>query len=284
MLFKGADCADAVWPRMPRISTVLEVLIQPPQLEEARAALIEAGHVQGTLAPETGQIAPAPLETIRESERRQPRLFPFLKLIRVPELDGLAAALTIDYARPEFLVQEDRVYFVCETHIHYNVTFEIDVRDLWRQSRTLEIGGESILGQTPTDMVWVWATRAYFETLLGTTRPMLAFFDVLALLERFSAEIDWARIRKIAHEYALEPVLYYVLRHANELLGRPVVPQSTLRQLYPVRVGVERRRDRGDFVSRLFDGDLTVEKLEIERDPVQSLVHESDSPRASAPA
>jgi hypothetical protein len=264
MLFRSLDLADNVWPQLPLNSSAARILVHPPQTTEAKTCLAQTGFVQGQLDREKGRVIPATLKELQDQEIRGGKLAAFRKMIRLSELDEFASFLRAENQRPEFLVVGSQVYGVCEIQVHLTVLGGVDIPDTWAKSRSIRLGDESVLGQDPSDMLWTLATCCYHEIMLDVTRPIRAFLDVLAALSKFAAELNWEHIKKVANQYGLEPALYYVLRHAQELLGEQIIPTAQLELFYPLRSEVVRRRDWGDFAPRLFNAEVPYTPFRIE--------------------
>ncbi len=264
MLFKSLDLADNVWPTLPLHTGSADILIHPPQVTVCKTVLRELGYTQSELDRENGRLVEAQIERIQGLEEKAARLFAFRKLIRAPALDHLSAFLRADYLQPDFMLVGDDAYLIAEINVHLTVLTGVDIPDIWERTRTIDLSGDAILAQDPSDMLWTLATGCYHEVMLDVRRPIRSFLDVLAVLTRFSWELDWDRIQLIAKRYGLEPGLYYVLRHAGDLLGASVVPQDRLHSFYPGRSDVVRRRDWGDFVPRLFATDALYVPLSLD--------------------
>jgi Uncharacterised nucleotidyltransferase len=265
LLFRGLDLADHVWPQLPVNSNAVHILIHPPQVSEAKACLAALGFVQGETDRDKGRVIPATAKQLQDLEAKGGKLAPFRKMIRASELDNIAPFLQSGYPRQEFLVVGSQAYLVCEIVVHLTVLAGVDIPDTWAKTRVVKVGDESIFAQDPSDMLWTLATCCYHEIMLDVARPIRAFLDVLAVLVRFAPQLDWNHMKLVANRYGLEPGLYYVLRHANELLGEDFVPTTQLQLFDPTRSGVVRRRDWGDFVPRLFNTEFLYTPFSIER-------------------
>jgi Uncharacterised nucleotidyltransferase len=264
LLFRGLDVADNVWPQLPVNSNAAHILIHPPQVSEAKACLAAVGFVQGELDRDKGRIIPATAKQIQDQEAKGGKLAAFRKMMRVSELDDIAPFLQSDYPRQEFLVVGSQVYMICEIDVHLTVLAGVDIPDIWAKTRVVKMDDESIFAQDASDMLWTLATCCYHEIMLDVARPIRAFLDVLAVLVRFAPELDWDHIKLVANRYGLEPGLYYVLRHAHELLGEDFVPTAQLQLFDPTRADVVRRRDWGDFGPRLFNTEFFYMPFSIE--------------------
>jgi hypothetical protein len=271
LVFKSLDLADHIWPQVAVSSNGFDILVHPPQLNEVKSCLAEMGYTQGILDRNDCRLIPPLPEYIEALESAEPKLFPFSKLIRVPELDEFGSLLRSDYPRQEFIVVGGQVYMSCEVTVHHNVLEGVDVRDLWEKSRTIKVGEEKMLAQDPADMLWSLATRFYHQIMLDVARPIGAYLDVLAVLARFAPALDWDRVKLIANRYGLEPGLYYVLRHSKDLLGEEAIPANVLKLFHPTRSDVVRRRDWGDFIPRLFDRGVLYAPFVIEKVGVSEL-------------
>jgi Uncharacterised nucleotidyltransferase len=252
LLFRSLDLAENVWPQLPVGVGTAEFVIQPPQISSCKTILARQGYEQADIDRESGRLTPTKPRQIEELETKGLRLAPFRKLLRVPALDPFSEFFVSYLPAREYLVLNGSVYLACEFTIHLTVLSGVGVQDIWEKTRGVALLGETVQAQDPSDMLWSLATGCYHETMLDVQRPVRVFLDVLAVLKRFATVFDWDRIKFLATRYGLDPGLYYVLRHANELLGDDVIPQERVDLFHPERTDVVRRRDWGDFVPRLF--------------------------------
>ena len=217
-----------------------------------KLSLTRQGYEQAEIDRENGRLFATKPRQIEELESKGLRLAPFRKLLRTPALDPFAEFLSTHLPDREFIVLNGSVYLACELSIHLTVLSGVGVQDVWDKTRDVSLLGETLQAQDPSDILWSVATGCYHETMLDVQRPLRTFLDVLAVVKRFASVFDWERIKLLSTRYGLDPGLYYVLRHAHELLGNDAIAQEHVDLFHPERADVVRRRDWGDFVPRLF--------------------------------
>jgi Uncharacterised nucleotidyltransferase len=255
MMLKGIDLAENVWPQLPRVMADLDVLVQPSQIGDAKAVWRSLGYQQGYL--DRAQCAITPFyarSEIRPMDEEHYEIGIFRRIVRVPEMDNQGEFLTEQW-RNNFFHIGDSTYFVLEIDVHYSVHRDIDAVGMWNRPRVIARNGESIFALSPENLILVIALRCYLESMTTkvNAHPIHLFLDTLAVLVKFSAELDWDEVERHATQYQFLSPLYYVLRHANEVLGENMVPETYLERWQPRRAGNDRSRDFGDFLPRLFD-------------------------------
>jgi hypothetical protein len=198
--------------------------------------------VIGVTAEEAARLASAHYE-----------LVPFRKIVRVPSLDPYAGIISAYLADDfHFKVINGSVYFFVECDVHFNLSSEFDLGDIWTDPPTLLLpSGQRLLAQSWADMLWFLAARMYHETMVEGDFCVRAFFDLLAIVCRAGGAIDWARLRAMVEKYALHPSVFYTLWHVRELLPG-AVPDEVIAFVDPSRPGVSRLHDWGDFIAKLF--------------------------------
>ena len=260
LLLKGGDLAQTVYPAdLPRMMEDVDVLVMPTDLLAVERALHEEGFVQGTASSETLTVTPlSPAELAAFRAMNHYELPVYAKFVELPGC-AVTAERAGKYLRPHgywMPVVGTRAYVPVEVDVHFNISRDVDLRDVWNAPHPLKLpGGRSVLGQSATDMLWFLASRLYHE-VMQAGGVLLQFIDVLAVVSRRGPEIDWERITEIAAKYGLAPSLYYVLVHVDELLG-PAVPSAVLDACCPARRGVRRDHDWGDLMPKLLGGVTT---------------------------
>jgi hypothetical protein len=258
LLLKGGDLAVTVYPSgLPRMMEDLDVLAVPTDLQEVERALQNEGFAQGTVSSTALTVAPltaAQLVSYRAMNHYE--LPTYSKFVELPDCAPLAER-TSKYLRPFgywMPVVGRKAYVPVDVDVHFNVARDIDLDDVWRAPRPLTLpSGRQVAGQSPTDMLWFLTSRVYHEVMQADTGVLLQFIDVLSIIKRYGAEIDWERVQEIGVKYGLLPSFFYVFAHVNECLG-PVVPSTLIDACYPAHHGARRPHDWGDFMPKLLGG------------------------------
>jgi hypothetical protein len=263
-LMKGGDLDLSVYSaRLARSMSDLDILVRPVDVAAVESSLLAAGFQQGLFDRKSLTIRTLSPEVKREAEAGKAELVEYGKLVRLGDLAPFRPEI-LKYFGPEshhrMVVLDRDVYVFVALDVHVNLAEGFEVEDAWHQMRTVTLpGGTPLLGQSLTDLLWFLAIRLYHETLLDNRPTLRAFVDVVAVLEKFAAAVDWPYLVSIARKYKLQPSLYFVLWHCNEMLG-DVVPEATLEELDPLNSTSDRSHDWGDFVPKMM-GELSVHPL-----------------------
>lgn len=252
LILKGSDLAVTAYPAgMPRMMADVDLLVKAPYLPIASAVFRDAGFIHGRVDIATLKITPltdAETSEIRDSHYEMP---PFVRIRPLPGAEAYQEVIRERLSNAYFTVVGSEVFFGQGYDVHFNVSENIEIGDLWEQTRTIELpSGRTAGAQSPTALLWFLAARAYHETMLESVPSLRPFIDVLAALRLHAGAIDWDWLLHIAGKYELQPSLFYLFWHANDLLG-PVVPESVLEACRPDQPGVSRFHDWGDPMPKL---------------------------------
>jgi hypothetical protein len=176
------------------------------------------------------------------------------RIVRVPQMDELGEFLAEQWTNNFFHIGKT-TYTVLEIDVHYNVLREIGALRMWNRPRVVVRHGEEILALSAENLILLIALRCYLESMPTkvNSHPIHLFLDTLVVLVRFAAELNWDEVERHATQHKFLAPLYYVLKHANEVLGGKNIPGSYLNRWEPKSPGNDRSRDFGDFIPRLFD-------------------------------
>jgi putative nucleotidyltransferase-like protein len=152
-----------------------------------------------------------------------------------------------------------------EFDVYGEGNFTFDPETMWEGATALALGPDAVFAAPrPEPMLLHLCLHAeghgYGELVL--------FADIAALLHRET--IDWAAVAELARRYDAQASLYYVLLHAQRLLGA-AVPEDALRELEPVYVD-------GPMANAIF-GNLT--QLHLALDDVRVLARPPTSTAAA---
>ncbi len=254
IMLKGVDLAANVWPRIPRVMADLDLLVQAAQLEEAKSVLAQLGYMQGRLDRSRCVLTPFTRTDFLGSDKAHYEIPIFRKIVRTPELDDLGKFLTEQW-RNNFFHIGSAAYLLLEVDVHHNILKQFSAVRLWERPRVVYRHGQEVFALSPENLLLMLAFRCYLEsvTIKFNVHPVHLFLDILAVVVRFSPEIDWDDVERQAAKHGLLAPVYYVVRHANDFLGGDRIPASYLTRWHPRRRGNDRAWDYGDFVPRLFD-------------------------------
>jgi hypothetical protein len=258
MVIKGGGLAlDDTLDLRPRIMYDLDILIRPPDTTGVREIFADLGYVQGRV--NIGNLTVQPVSTAEMTviEATHYELLPFLRIMRVPELDEFEKVIgrwLIGDPFSSFAVVHGEVYFVLAFDVHHNLSLDFDIGDIWNSPRRLRLPtGLFVDVQGITDQLWFLAARLYHEVMILNDGRLRGFFDICALLSHYSSQIEWDCLLSVASKYDLQPSLYYSLWHVNEVLDS-AVPMRILESCSPCNTQVKRFHDWGDFLPKLLQG------------------------------
>lgn len=261
VLIKGADLDLAVYQKMfPRTMGDIDILVQPADVPTVVSAFQREGFVQGKLEKDRFEIVPLSDLERSELEDGSIELAEFTKLVLVPDLLPFRNAIDEGLSYWRMMPLRDAYHLVIGYDVHIHLSLEFDLEDAWsnlRETNFPEVG--KCLAQSFTDIAWYLAVRFYHELHLNYAYVMRSFIDVLLVILRNHADIDWDRIVYIADKYKLHPALYYVFWHISELLDGKV-PEKVLNSLCPLNAGTQRGHDWGDFVPKML-GDVQLSPI-----------------------
>lgn len=263
-LLKGGDLDLSVYgANLPRSMSDLDFLARPVDVPAVEAALAASGFHQGIFDRENLSIRAVPEDVKQEVEAGKAELVEFGKIVLLPGLSPLREEIGLQFgpaSHHRMVVLDRDVYVYVALDVHVNLAEGFSLEDVWRDMREISLpDGDKVFAQSFTDMVWFLAVRLYHETLLDSRATLRAFVDIIAVLHRFAGHIHWGRLLEMGNKYKLQPSLFFVLWHVNELLG-PVVPDWLLKDLDPRGTTSDRSHDWGDFIPKML-GELTIHPL-----------------------
>jgi predicted nucleotidyltransferase len=109
--------------------------------------------------------------------------------------------------------------------------FSIDISELWKRSKMLEINEIDALVLSPEDLLLHASLHASYHHRLRAhgLRPCC---DIAAVISHYEPEIDWDQLQMRAFEWGAEKYIYLSLRLSHEILGARV-PDRILLALKP---------------------------------------------------
>lgn len=252
LILKGSDLAISAYPPgLVRMMADIDLLVKPPYLPVAAAVFREAGFIHGRVDIAALKITPLTEAEANEIKDSHYEIAPFVRIRTLPGAEVHRAVIRERLGNAFFTVAGDEVFFGQGYDVHFNVSENIEIGDLWEQTRTIALpSGRPVDAQSPTALLWFLAARAYHETMLESVPSIRPFIDVLAALRLHAGAIDWDWLLHIAQKYELQPSLFYLFWHANDLLG-PMVPERVVEACRPDQPGVSRYHDWGDPMPKL---------------------------------
>lgn len=247
MVLKGLDLLANTYPEgMVRAMFDVDLLVQFNDMELIDRVLCEAGYLQGAVDKKKMCVEPYATDFLDANARRA--LLPqYIRLDKIDELNR-HAALIEEHLGHLFLVCGGEVYCPLECGVHTNLATDFDVVDAWRNTRFWDLRQNvQIEGQSYEDMLWFMGVKIYYETNIENKVYMRQLIDFLAVLWHHHEEIDWDRLVLVMRKHAFHCAMYYPLYHSREILNG-IVPDEVLEECTPVRDGVARARDFGDFI------------------------------------
>lgn len=112
-----------------------------------------------------------------------------------------------------------------------NQSYSIDTGELWERVVPAQIGGASLLGLGPEDLLLhLCLHTSYQHQFIFGLRPSC---DIAAVIERYARILDWDVVVERAGRWRWQRGVYLALRLAVDLMGA-LVPQEVLTALYPI--------------------------------------------------
>jgi hypothetical protein len=256
LLLKGSDLALSSYPGdLPRMMADIDLIVRPPDLAAATRVFESEGYLQGRVNMEQLTVVELSAAEKHAIESNHYELAPFIRLRSLGRPEQHHRKVIQERLHDAFfVVVGDRWYFGEGFDLHFNVSDDIALEDVWDQVRIVTLpDGTSVKAQSATNLVWFTLARAYHETMFESAPPIRHFIDVLAVVNAHHQAVDWDRLAYVARKYQLFPSLFYFLSHARELLGR-VVPDWILEVSNPGATGVDRYHDWGDPIPKLLRG------------------------------
>lgn len=247
---KGTDLLWSSNPRrLSRLMVDLDFLISLVDLPAIDRCFSEAGFAPSSLDRKHARLVPASEQDTQMLLENHYELPLRCKLIRARGLDRYASEIRFMACNP-YLVIGSKVYVSVAFDLHFNISTEFDIEDIWQEIRRFTIDDYEIAAQGETDLLWFLAARVYHEVMQISRFSMRQFFDVLCALRSLHAEIVWPRLLEQVRRYDLQPSLFYVLSHCRDI-DSSLVPADVLDGLRPGDTGVKNFHDWGDFMPKL---------------------------------
>ena len=112
-----------------------------------------------------------------------------------------------------------------------NSPFSIDMVELWKRSRAVQIKRLHTSVLSPEDLLLHLSLHVSHQHKLSAFR-LRPFCDIAAVISHYEQEIDWNKVQIRAHEWGAEKYIYISLLLSQEILGARV-PDRMLHALKP---------------------------------------------------
>jgi hypothetical protein len=252
MAIKGADLAISAYPgTLTRMMNDIDILVKPPDLDATVGAFRKAGYIQAKIDRDSVRLVELTNEEKASACLGHYELPPFLRIRELPGLMPFIAQIDKYLSDYIFMILGDQIYCAEAFDVHFNLSADIELRDLWDAPRQVTLpSGRVVLAQAASDLLWILSARAYHEMMQSDRPCMRLFIDVLAVIHAHRHAIDWSRVMAMTRKYDLHPGMYYVLWHAKEFLGE-AVPDEVCEYCDPAGMSTKRYHDWGDFAPKI---------------------------------
>jgi hypothetical protein len=122
LVLKGLHFLTAYYPPGERyLTNDIDVLVRPEHRRDTRAALEALGYTQSFVSHD-GALIPTSESVRKHFEHGHYELFPFTKLVELPQFAGKAHAIREVAPGHPFLIDESRVFMALEVDVHHNLS------------------------------------------------------------------------------------------------------------------------------------------------------------------
>ena len=229
-----------------------DILVQPPQIEAARAELHTLGYRHGVRdwradgADWMGDVRWLSSDEIAACETNHYELAPLQRVEPFHVSVEETAHLLLQRVRIPVWRQSDGAWRlgIC-VDLHHGVASNVPNDAFFAGAVPGTCGAARSM--SATDLLWFTASRHYVEVAVEAKRSLRELAYAITLL---GDAIDWDRVLRVAVDYELGGSLYYPLAFLRRVFGI-AVPDAVLDASSPLRTS--RRRDWGWQLGVLFD-------------------------------
>lgn len=252
LLFKGLFFLTEVnWFQEYYLMADIDILIHAEKFNEFNQIMKKCGYSQ-YITMNNGVLCNINQKEIDALEREHYEYYPFLKVIEVPELNNY-----IDFIgsylisrRSSFLIENNKVYFGLSVDPHHNISFDIEMEDIWVSPQQFMIDEVSCQALNNEVFGWFIPARFYHEVMAFADNRMKLLADLIILLGM--KKLNYQKILEMADKYSLQPSLYYVYRFIHDFTGLDI-PGDFLATLDQSVAISESYRDWGDFLPKILN-------------------------------
>lgn len=212
-------------PGWVRVAGDLDVLVDRPAVEAARAALVRAGFVQASSSLDYQRFAPADPRQVATVEANHYELAQFVRRTRLT--DPPSWVLGADFVRrspyPFELVDGD-VLFHDVVDLHWTPHFA------FARERPLEsvrpAADVPVLGAAWS--LFTSSFKLYFEAFDRPHYGLHHLIDLAALVESGLDAAEWRTVADLVSRYGMQAAAFWTLSYADRLARQGGVPPSLL--------------------------------------------------------
>jgi hypothetical protein len=248
---KGIFFLNELYPPGERyICNDIDFLISPQHVDTTKAVLGSLGFSQQLISHD-GVVIPVESDISARFEERHYELFPFTRVVRLPELQERIQCIETLGLKHPFVVEDGELYFALEVDVHHNLSTGLELPDI-ENTCNFVVDGRQSRAVSPTVLAWFLPARFYHEVMVQGARKGKLLADIVRLIARYHDVIDWEVVVAIADKYTLEPGLLYVFRFLKECCGAPI-PDSMIARLQQSSERKTGYHDWGDFLPKLMN-------------------------------
>lgn len=261
MVPKGLSYLEHIYP--PGVTPLMgdvDILVRPEDLKHVCRVLRDLGYSQdlvirrGTLARLKTDLIPH----LESDPERFGQLWPYSKMIAVPELSPMHNYIKTYLWRRQFVVEDGKVWFQLSFDTHYSFNNFSDgnptngrpeAEEFWKGSLAGRLGKGILKTLSPTTLSWVLPYHFYHEVMGGGAMSWKVLADLAAVVR--TGQVDETELQRVSDRYPyVRPALYYVYRFLSEFAGLGLPPAVAMTLSKPVD---NPGADFGDFLPRLLN-------------------------------
>jgi hypothetical protein len=246
LIMKGVDFVHRFYPRVPvRGYRDIDIFVRPEDVSIVGEVIREAGF----------KCSKSDEAQIREFVMTVPELPDYHKHTRAESLDRYSSHLLATHA-DTFPLRAGLQQARSSIDVHFNLSLEIDLDDVWGYVQQVEFVGGRIFVAEPTDVLWYCGMRLYLEVMSYEDPLLRTFVDLVALVSKAASEVNWRRLVETIDKYGMHPGFYYVGRQLNAMVPEAipgwVIDHCNLWRAANRGTNLQPPDDWGDFFHRMF--------------------------------
>lgn len=228
----------------------IDILIKKDQSTIVKKIMNNIGYSQNILNTNESTIIFVENFTISEFEKKHYELFPFTKIIEVPQLKSYIDFIEKYLKGHPFIIENDKIYFAIEFDIHHNLSHGIDVEDILKDDNKFKVNHTDSNALSYDTLAWFLPARLYHEVMVFNKMKLKMLSDLAGIVTSESLNYDF--ILEISDKYSLQPSLLYVYNYLHYIIGIPI-PKNFLDYLNKKKDIKSSYRDWGDFVPKILN-------------------------------
>ncbi len=248
IVLKGLFFLSSLYKDLLYIMNDVDIVIRIENIKTVREVMSSNGYSQNVVS-DAGQLHLVPQDAIDEFESKHYELFPYTRVIEVPDLDPYSEFIRDLWPGHPFVIEDNKIFVAVEFDIHHNLSHGIDVLDIWTNPQSFTVGSTNAIAPNSELLAWFLAARFYHEVMtLGKTSAKL-LSDLVVLVG--SRQIDFERVMAASDQYTLHPSLFYVFRFLKDFVGCPIPDDVVSRLRAKTQASHIPYHDWGDFLPKL---------------------------------